>query len=119
MSASLPIILMAAWGLLFGFVNTHQRHASNFRGSSRGFLAVLQASVLLGTLVGLGLLVFYFTRVSWYWPLVLFALGSAVGGLVFGLLDVKLGQLAMSIIAFLGWPAAAIWMYFIVQALPV
>lgn len=117
MPTSMPLVLVLAWVLLFGCVNTHQRHASRFRGASQSFLMALQASVLLGTLVGFGLLIYYFTQVAWYWPLVLFMAGSLVGGLLFGLLDVSVGALVMSFLAFVGWPAAAVWAYFIINEL--
>jgi len=119
MSSSLPLPLVVAWIVFFGSVSTHQRHAANFRGASQGFSAALKASTVLGTVAGLGLLVFYFTQVSWYWPLALFAIGSIVGGLVFGFLDSKVGQPAMSVLAFVGWPAAAIWAAIIIRSLAV
>ena len=117
MPESMPLSLVAAWVLFFGFVNTHQRHAMNFRGASQGYLLALQASLLLGTLVGIGLLIYYFVQVAWYWPIALFAVGSLIGGLLFGALDAKLGQLGMSMLAFLGWPASALWGFFVVQGL--
>ncbi len=117
MGNSMPFMLVVAWFIFFGFVNTHQRHAMNFRGESQAYLLGLQASVLLGSLVGLGLLVYYFMQVAWYWPIVLFAVGSLVGGLLFGVLDVKIGQLAMSMIAFVGWPASAIWAFLIIHGI--
>ena len=104
----MPLPLIISWLLFFGFLNTHQRHAMHFQGASQGYLLALQASVILGSLVGLGLLVYYFTQVSWYWPLVLFIVGSLIGGLFFGFLDAKIGTLGMSLISFLGWPASAI-----------
>ncbi len=117
MTDSLPPSLIISWVVLFGFVNTHQRHARSFRGASQGYLFALQASVLLGSLVGLGLLGYYFTQVAWYWPLVLFVVGSLVGGLLFGFLDVKIGQLGMSMFAFIGWPASAVWAFLIIRGL--
>ena len=117
MGNSMPLSLVAAWVVFFGFVNTHQRHAMHFRGASQGYLLGLQASVLLGSLVGLGLLVYYFMQVAWYWPIVLFTVGSLVGGLLFGVLDVKIGQLAMSMIAFVGWPASAVWAFLIIHGI--
>ena len=115
MGNSMPLSLIVAWVVFFGFVNTHQRHAMHFRGESQGYLLALQASVLLGTLAGLGLLIYYFMQVAWYWPIVLFAVGSLVGGLLFGVLDVKIGQLAMSMLAFVGWPASAVWASLIIH----
>ena len=47
MGNSMPLTLVAAWVVFFGFVNTHQRHAMHFRGASQGYLLGLQASVLL------------------------------------------------------------------------
>lgn len=117
MPTSLPLPLIIAWVAFFGFLNTHQRHASNFKGSSQSFHLALNLSVLLGILVGLGLLIYYFLQVSWYWPLILFVVGSIAGGLIFGLLDAALGSLTVSIIAFIGWPAAATWFVFIVRGL--
>ena len=117
MTDSLPPSLIISWVVFFGFVNTHQRHARSFRGASQGYLFALQASVLLGSLVGLGLLGYYFTQVAWYWPLVLFMVGSLVGGLLFGFLDGKIGQLGMSMFAFIGWPASAVWAFLIIRGL--
>jgi hypothetical protein len=117
MSSSLPLSLFVAWCIFFGFVNTHQRHSSRFGGSSRGFLAALNISGILGSLVGLGLLVYYFMQVAWYWPIALFVAGSLVGGLLFGFLDAKIGQLIMSLIGFAAWPAAAIWAFLIIRGI--
>lgn len=117
MGSSIPLPLMISWVLFFGFVNTHQRHAMRFQGASQGYLLALYASVTLGSLVGLGLLVYYFIQVSWYWPLVLFVGGSLVGGLFFGFLDVKIGMLEMSLVSFIGWPISVIWAFFIIRGL--
>jgi len=117
MDSLLPIPLMISWVLFFGFVNTHQRHAMHFQGASQGYLLVLYVSVILGCLVGLGLLVYYFIQVSWYWPLVLFLVGSLVGGFFFGFLDAKIGLLGMSLVSFIGWPASAIWAFLIIRGL--
>ena len=116
MNSSMPLMLIISWILFFGFLNTHQRHTSHFQGASQGYLLALQASVILGSLIGLGLLVYYFVQVSWYWPLLLFVVGSLIGGIFFGFLDAKIGTLGMSLI-FLGWPASAIWTFFIIRGL--
>ena len=87
MFSSLPISLIISWILFFGFLNTHQRHAAHFKGASKGYHIALQISVILGSLVGLGLLVYYFLQITWYWPIVLFVIGSLISGLFFGLLD--------------------------------
>ncbi len=117
MPNSMPLSLIIAWIVFFGFLNTHQRHAMRFNGASQGYLLALQASVVLGCLVGLGLLGYYFMLVEWYWPLVLFLVGSLAGGLLFGFLDVKIGQLSMSMFAFIGWPASAFWAFLIIRGL--
>lgn len=119
MPSSLPISLLAAWIIFTGSVNTHQRHAANFRGASPDFAATLEGSTVLGTLVGLGLLIYYFSQVSWYWPLVLFAVGIITGGLAFGWLDAKIGQPGMSFLAFVGWPAGALWAFLVIRSIAV
>ena len=50
MPTSMPLVLIIAWVVFFGFINTHQRHVMNFRGASQGYLLALQASMLLGSL---------------------------------------------------------------------
>lgn len=117
MPASMPFVLVIAWVVFFGFVNTHQRHAAQFRGESQTYRLVLRASVTIGSLVGLALMGYYFTQVAWYWPIVLFVVGSVVGGLLFGVLDIKIGLPGMSLLAFVGWPASAGWALIIIGGL--
>jgi hypothetical protein len=117
MVSSMPIPLIISWILFSGFVNTHQRHARHFQGASQGYLFALYASVTLGSLAGLGLLVYYFIQVSWYWPLVLFLGGSLVGGILFGFFDAKIGLLGLSLASFIGWPSSAIWAFLIIRDL--
>lgn len=114
---AMPLSLVTAWVVFFGFVNTHQRNAMQFQGSSKAYLLALQTSVLLGSLVGLGLLGYYFTQVAWFWPIALFAVSSLIGGILFGTLDVKIGQFGMSMLAFVGWPASAVWSFIIIHGL--
>lgn len=116
MTNSMPFSLIIAWIIFFGFVNTHQRHAKCFRGASQRFHIAIEASVFFGSLVGLGLLVYYFMQVAWYWPIALFMIGI-FGSALFGILDAKIGQLGMSMFAFIGWPATAIWAFLIIQGL--
>jgi hypothetical protein len=117
MPTAFPLSLVVAWILMFGFVNTHQRHATRFQGSSQRVRSALFASTLLGILVALGLLVFYFTKVAWYWPLALFVVGSTLGAVPFVLLDKALGQLSLSLLGFVAWPASAIWFYVVVRSI--
>jgi len=125
MPGAMPLSLVVAFAALVGLVNTHQRHAASFGGSSREVLRALNVSVAVGCAVGLGLLVYYGVQTAWYWPVVLFVGGGMVGGSLFGVLDglagrvagADGGQLVMSLVGF-GWPAAAMWVYFIIRSLP-
>jgi|GEM_PF-1381208 len=117
MIAEMPIQLIISWIIFFGFVNTHQRHARTFRGASQNALIAIQVSSFIGSVVGLILLLFYWAQVVWYWPVILFLIGSIIGGLLFGYLDAVLGQLGMTLIAFIGWPAAAVWTYYLIRSL--
>ena len=98
-------------------MNTHQRHASAFKGASQSFHAALNLSVILGSITGLALLVYYFMQVAWYWPILLFVGGSLIAGLTFAVLDKVVGQPAMSLLGFVVWPAAAVWAFSIVHGL--
>lgn len=113
----MPFDLMIAWTIFLGFVNTHQRQVMNFQGASRGYFLAIKVSMLCGFVVGIGLLGYYFMQVAWYWPLALFAVGSLAAGLLFGLLDMALGALGVSMIAFVGWPASAVWAGFIIHGI--
>jgi hypothetical protein len=113
----MPFTLIAAWVIFFSFVNAHQRHAMRFRGASQSYLIALQVLVLLGSMVGLGLLGYYFIQVAWYWPIALFVIGSLAGLLPLGRLNSETGQLGISVIAFIGWPASAVWAFMIIHNL--
>ena len=117
MPESMPLALVIASVFFGGFVNTHERHQRNFKGASRGFLLALQVSLFIGTLVGFGLVIYYFIQVAWYWPILLIVISALVGGLLFGALDTVIGQLNMSMLAFLGWPVAAMWQFYIINTL--
>ncbi len=117
MADPLPLSLISAFILFFGFLNTHQRHAARFQGASQVYLMGLNVSMLAGSVVGIGLLIYYGMQTSWYWPIGLFLIGSLTGGLLFGWLDVIFGLLGMSMAAFLGWPISAYFMYSIIDGL--
>lgn len=117
MPDSMPLSLVIAYLAFFGFLNTHQRHSSRFEGASQIYHLALNISLLIGVLVGLGLLIYYGYLTAWYWPIVLFLTGSLIGGLIFGLFDVTLGLLIMSLVSFPGWPISAYIMYRIINHL--
>lgn len=113
---SMPLSLIISWSLFFNFINTHQRHADRYQGASQAYFFALQVSFVIGCFVGLGLLIYYFMQVSWYWPLVLFLLGT-ISGVLFGFLEVKIGIVGLSLFSFIGWPASAIWTFLIIKDL--
>ena len=117
MSDSLPLQLLAAWAIFFGLVSTHQRAAMTNAGASPTHQLALQISTLLGTLTILGLLIFYFFQVAWFWPIVLFFAGGLIGGLVFRLLERLIPKSVLSGAAFVGWPSAGVWAFFIMRTL--
>ncbi|MCB2182229.1 MAG: hypothetical protein KQH63_09405 [Desulfobulbaceae bacterium] len=113
----MPLSLVITYIAFFGFLNTHQRHSARFEGASQTYHLALNISLILGVLVGLSLMIYYGYLTVWYWPIVLFLLGSLIGGLLFGLLDVTIGLLIMSLLSFAGWPISAYVMYRIVSNL--
>lgn len=102
MTEAMPFSLVVVYITFFGFLNTHQRHSARFEGASEIYHLALNISLLLGVIVGICLLIYYGYLTVWYWPIVLFLIGSSIGGLIFALLDVALGMLVMSLISFLG-----------------
>lgn len=117
MSQAFPFPLVIAWVLFVGFLNTHQRHASGFQGASEHVLLALKLSVSLGFVTGLALLLYYALQTSWLYAVVLFVAGGVVAGGLFGVLDHLFGRLTFSLLAFLGWPTAAIWFYSLIRHL--
>lgn len=103
--------LIFAFALLFGFVHSQQRHASGFKGASRGFQSVLMLSVIMGFITVLALLVYLFMHAQWYQPIVLLTAGGVCSAILFGVLDSLVGSISLSVVAFVGWPASAYWMY--------
>ena len=118
MTDSLPLSLIISWIVFTGFISSHQRLTRTFGVQSQGYLIALHGSVFIGSLVGLGLLVYCFMQVGvWYWPIVLFVFGSLIGWLLFSVIDAIIGQTGMSILAFIGWPASAVWSFLIIRGL--
>jgi hypothetical protein len=111
MSQMLPWILLLSWTVFFGFLNIHIQHSSNFQGSSRKYEVILMFSTLLGCISFFTLLVLYFLKVSWYYPLIIFVSGALLSSFIFILLKRLLGMVTLSIISFVGWPVSAIWFY--------
>jgi hypothetical protein len=114
---TMPISLILAWAVFFGLVNTHQRHARRLLGTSARYSAAVRLSSVFGSLVGAGLLIYYFMQVAWYWPLLLFVIGSSIGGLFFSWLDKRIGGPGVSFFAFFGWPISAAWAFLIIRVL--
>jgi hypothetical protein len=77
----------------------------------------MKLSEIIGTLVGLGLLIYYGYVTTWYWPIALFLVGSILSGLMFGILDMVFGTLLMGFGSFVGWPVAAAAMYVIINGM--
>jgi len=117
MDSSIHLSLIISWVLFFSFVNITQRHTKYFEDRSRYYFLFFNVSAILSSLVGLGLLAYCLIHVSWYWPIVIFVGGSLLGGFFFGFLDVKIGLPTMSLVSFIGWPASAIWVFFILRDL--
>lgn len=115
MTDPMPLSLIISWVTFFSFLFTHIEKSGDFRQGE--WHKAIQSSALLGILVGISLLGYYFTQVNWYWPIILIIVGYAV--VFFG--QILLGDLFTSLyfimLAFIGWPAAAIWTFFIIRGL--
>jgi hypothetical protein len=116
MPTSLSFSVIIAFTFFYGFVNTHERHSSQFQGASQTYLMALNLSVIAGIIIGLGLLIFYGIQTAWYWPIVLFIVGNILSGVLFALLDNIVG-IFLSPLGFVGWPIFAYWFYRIISGL--
>jgi hypothetical protein len=96
---------------LFGiFVFYQQLHLKNFRGASQGFALALGISAFLGMLTGVAYLIYYGWVVAWWAPLVIFVIGI-VASFAGVLIEKAIGALTLSLIAFVGWPVSAYFMF--------
>jgi hypothetical protein len=117
MTNSMPWMLVITWSFFFGFVNTHQRHLAHSKGSSRKYHLLFQISVVLGSIIGLSLLVYYFLNVAWYWSTILVVVGYLLAGVVFGVLDDIIGEVGINMLSFVGWPIFAEWTYLTINGM--
>jgi uncharacterized membrane protein len=111
MSGPISIEIILASTLLWGSVNNHQRQVRDFRGASQSYLGALTISTVIGSLIGLGLMLFYFTKMAWYYPLILFVIDLFLIATVFTFFDLIIGVFPMSLISWITWPIGAIWFY--------
>jgi hypothetical protein len=117
MDRSIPLSLIISCILFFSFINITQRHAKYFEHRSRYYFLFFNVSAIFCSLAGLGLLAYCLIHLPSCWLILTFVGGSMVGGFLFGYLDVKIGLLTMSLVSFIGWPASAVWVFFIVRDL--
>ena len=111
MSDPISIQIILSSGLLWGSVINHQRQLKDFRGSSQSYLNALLFSTVMGTIIFLCLLIFYFTKVNWYYPFILFLIDTLLAITLFTLFDLIIGVFPMSLISWITWPIGAIWFY--------
>jgi hypothetical protein len=113
----MPWSLIVAWLLLSVYVTQQQRHASHFEGTSKVHFYLLNSSFALGFASSIGLLIYYFTKVSWYWPIILYLIDALLGAALLFFIRRRIGSTALSTFAFVGWPACAAWVFLIVRGL--
>jgi hypothetical protein len=96
---------------LFGiFVFYQQLQVKNFQGASQKLYTALNVSAFLGMLTGIVYLIYYGWTVVWWAPAVILFIGIICGSL--GVIFERLvGSLALSLGAFVGWPASAFFMF--------
>lgn len=95
------------------FVFYQQLHIKNFHGASQMMLLALNLSAAGGVLTGLAYLIYYGWSVVWWAPVIIFVLGLIAS--IFGFFAERLvGSLALSLIAFVGWPVCAFFMFYFV-----
>jgi len=118
---SLPILLVVAWAFFFASLFGQARYEAALKGNpfleSPSFVKAIAISTLLGMLAGLGILGYFFYKVSWYWPIVLAVCGSLLGALVVGVLLTLVGEAALGRRGFFGWPLFGLWAIQIIHSI--
>ena len=111
MPDQLPFGLFLGWAALFAFVCAQYHHEQMIKAlrvsATSRLLKMVEVSSLLSLVAGVGILIYYFIQVRWYWVVVLAVLGSMTGALCAGLLFGIIGEEKLSKRAFIGWPIAA------------
>ncbi len=132
-----PLNLLMAWVLFYIFLITHVMHQHPYsRGSSECFYIISSLSILSASISYWGLLIYYYTQVTWYWPFVLFIGGRILGNLILrtflnicnalqGIIlkdddkVLSIGLIVLIVLSFIGWPASALWVYSIISSLKI
>lgn len=82
-------------------------HLKNFDGASKGFETILGLSAMLGTMTGVGFLIYFGIYASWSGAAILFVCGFTSAALIGGMVERLIGGLTMSMTAFVVWPICA------------
>lgn len=112
MPTSLPLLLLVSYVGLVMFLVGHSYHEKNMAKSFDGLMRsrlfeAVRISSLLGALSAIGLLIFYFVKVKWYWAGGLLVVGAMLGSVVAGMYMGQFGEERLSKRAFVGWPVCA------------
>jgi hypothetical protein len=73
------------------------------------YFRVLQVSTLLAIVTGVGLLIYCFIRMAWYWPLILICVGAPMGAAAFGFASTRRRLDHLSKMGFVMLPLSAVW----------
>lgn len=110
----MPGSLIVAYLLFSTFGYYQSWHAKNFAGANQAFGLVLSLSALASMICGLIFWVYYGWTVRWYLPIVLFGISLVVQACWFAIearLRLRELPVILSLLGFVAWPVAAIWMF--------
>tara|TARA_R110002072_G_scaffold59882_6_gene152217 strand:+ start:17738 stop:18139 length:402 start_codon:yes stop_codon:yes gene_type:complete len=115
MPEQLPWQALLAWLLLIGFINSQQRVAIRDPSLPEVSKSWMEISYPTGFAAMLGLLLYYGFTVSWLYASGLFIVIPILMGIIFGLLGIVIPEKLTAFVAFVGWPASAIWFFDVVS----
>lgn len=111
----IPWQLLIAYTIYNFFAFYQKLHVKNFRGSSQGFLLVLNIFALATTLFGIGFLIYWGWNVSWLQAIAVFVVALVIQSIWF-FFEAKLGlresYFVVSLIGFLVIPVSGVFMWF-------
>jgi len=129
MPNELSLDLLISWAIFYGFFNIHIKHQTSSYKISEKLDLALMISILLALTTSFGLLIFYFIKVSWYWPFVLFMFGGSLGVILTKVFlgicnalqqliitngseyDTSIGYVILIFTSFIIWPLSAYWFF--------
>jgi len=116
----LPVTLIVCWMLFTGALHSNRAHIKKYYldyNRTDGLHIFLVWFTTLGSITGTILFIILFTKVPWFYPIILIIVSFIFGAVFYGLLDSLFGRMSISFLSILIWPVTQFIAYRIIMAL--